>query len=65
MICVKLLFVIYLLGLTEMGFWSSRKLKVNVDGMSLNNCQRVYNLENVEISNKQICAGGEFGYDSW
>lgn len=48
-----------------MGFSSSRKLKVNIDGMSMNDCQKVYNIENREISNTQICAGGELGYDSW
>lgn len=52
-------------GKTEDGFASARKLKVNVDGVSRNDCQNMYNLENVEVVSSQICAGGQNGQDSW
>lgn len=52
-------------GQTEKGTSSTIKLKVNVDGMSRENCQKVYRQESVDIIDEQLCAGGEKGYDTW
>ena len=54
-----------LLGKTEKVSASNVKLKVNVDGVSNSECQRVYSGENREIVDTQVCAGGKKGYDSW
>lgn len=37
---------------------------VEVDGVSLEQCNRVYSMLNVRIESKQVCAGGEQGLDS-
>lgn len=52
-------------GITENGIYSTKKLKINIDGMSTNECQKLYVKENIEISDTQVCAGGQLGYDSW
>lgn len=52
-------------GYTEHGTTSTTKLKVNVDGMANADCQKIYGTRNLDIKDSQICAGGEFGFDSW
>ena len=52
-------------GKTEKVSASSLKLKVNVDGVSNPDCQKVYSSENREIIDTQVCAGGKKGFDSW
>lgn len=37
----------------------SLKQHTVVDGVSLDECNRVYNMRNVTVTPKQICAGGE------
>jgi len=51
-------------GKTEKVSASDIKLKVNVDGVSNSDCQQVYNSENREIVDTQVCAGGKKGFDS-
>lgn len=51
-------------GKTETVSASNLKLKVNVDGVSNNDCQRVYSSENRQIIGSQVCAGGKKGFDS-
>lgn len=53
------------LGKTEKISASNLKLKVNVNGVSTADCQRVYASENREIVDSQVCAGGVKGQDSW
>lgn len=43
---------------------SNIKLKVEVDGVPLDRCNSVYQLQNVALGTKQLCAGGVKGYDS-
>lgn len=52
-------------GKTEKVSASTIKLKVNVDGVSNNDCQNVYSSENRQIIDSQVCAGGKKGFDSW
>lgn len=52
-------------GKTEKVSASNIKLKVNVDGVSNNDCQGVYASENRQIIDSQVCAGGKEGFDSW
>lgn len=54
-----------LLGKTEKVSASNVKLKVNVDGVSNSDCQKVYSSENRQIIDTQVCAGGKKGFDSW
>ncbi|CRL07282.1 CLUMA_CG020261, isoform A [Clunio marinus] len=51
-------------GKTEKVSASNLKLKVNVDGVSNDDCQRVYSSENRQIVDSQVCAGGKKGFDS-
>lgn len=51
-------------GVTETGFSSDVKLKVNVMGTTKAACNHVYRRNNLTISDHQICAGGEKGKDS-
>lgn len=43
---------------------SERKLKVEVDGVPLRQCNEVYRNQNVQLSRNQLCAGGVKGKDS-
>ena len=43
---------------------STIKLKVSVNGVPLDQCNNVYRVHNVAMGEKQLCAGGEKGYDS-
>lgn len=43
---------------------SNIKLEVEVDGVPLDQCNAVYRNQNVQLSRKQLCAGGEKGKDS-
>ncbi|XP_070502642.1 serine protease easter-like [Chironomus tepperi] len=51
-------------GKTEKLSASNLKLKVNVDGVSNADCNRVYNNEQRQIIDTQVCAGGKKGQDS-
>lgn len=52
-------------GKTEKVSASSVKLKVIVDGVSNDACQKVYASESRQIIDSQVCAGGKKGFDSW
>lgn len=43
---------------------SNIKLKVELNGVPLSQCNRVYRSQNVVLSQKQLCAGGQPGKDS-
>lgn len=43
---------------------SNVKLQVEVDGKNLNQCNQVYSQINIQLSQKQLCAGGEILKDS-
>lgn len=43
---------------------SELKLKVEVDGVPISQCNNVYRLQNVELTQNQLCAGGVKGKDS-
>ncbi|KAL3286005.1 hypothetical protein HHI36_000519 [Cryptolaemus montrouzieri] len=51
-------------GLTENGTSSSIKLKVVVPVKENSDCQNIYRYASKDITEKQICAGGEEGKDS-
>ncbi|XP_031619833.1 serine protease easter-like [Contarinia nasturtii] len=51
-------------GKTENASSSSVKLKVEIDGVSLSQCNNVYQAQNVVLTNKQLCAGGQPAKDS-
>jgi len=51
-------------GKTETASKSNRKLKVSVDGVPIDECNRVYRTLSVNIGPKQLCAGGKQGLDS-
>lgn len=46
-------------GKTETAAKSNVKLKVAIDGVTKADCNKVYNLQNVQINDDQICAGGQ------
>ena len=52
-------------GKTEKVSASKVKLKVNVDGITNDECQQVYLEESRAIIDSQLCAGGKKGVDSW
>lgn len=39
-------------------------MKVEVDGVPLDQCNNVYRIQNVALTSKQLCAGGAPGKDS-
>lgn len=39
-------------------------LKVSMPGVPLNSCNSQYNIHNISIGSKQLCAGGIERYDS-
>lgn len=43
---------------------SNIKLKVEIDGVPLDQCNNVYRIQNVVLTPKQLCAGGVPGKDS-
>lgn len=43
---------------------SNIKLKVELDGVSNDRCNEVFNVKSVDITEKQLCAGGEYMKDS-
>lgn len=51
-------------GKTEQMSASNKKLKATVSGVSLRDCNNVYSRQGINLSNKQLCAGGEIGVDS-
>lgn len=51
-------------GKTEGGVASRYKLKAQVDGVPLSNCNRVYARQSVQLLSSQMCAGGKVGVDS-
>jgi hypothetical protein len=51
-------------GRTETKAKSERKLKVQVDGVDLNQCAYKYSSINVNLQQTQVCAGGLEGQDS-
>lgn len=51
-------------GKTERSSSSNIKLKVELNGVPLEQCNRVYRAQNVVLSQKQLCAGGQLGKDS-
>lgn len=51
-------------GKTEQMSASNIKLKATVSGVSLSNCNAVYSRQGINLSDKQMCAGGEIGVDS-
>lgn len=51
-------------GKTEKASSSNIKLKVELLGVPLEQCNRVYRAQNVVLSQKQLCAGGQPGKDS-
>lgn len=51
-------------GKTENMSASNKKLKATVSGVSINSCNSVYSRQGINLSNKQLCAGGEIGVDS-
>lgn len=51
-------------GKTEYKSKSNIKLKVDLDGVTKASCNTMYNKQNVQINDDQICAGGEEGKDS-
>lgn len=55
-------YLIYLKYLKESN--SEIKLDVEVNGVPLGQCNEVYRNQNVQLSRKQLCAGGEKGKDS-
>lgn len=44
--------------------FSNIKLKVELSGVPLSQCNQVYRSQNVVLSQKQLCAGGQPGKDS-
>lgn len=51
-------------GKTERASTSNIKLKVELSGVTLEQCNRVYRQQNVVLTQKQLCAGGHPGKDS-
>lgn len=51
-------------GKTEHGTSSNVKLKAEVPIVTLSDCQRVYSQRSVDLTNSQMCAGGQQGIDS-
>lgn len=49
-------------GKTEGEPYSEVKLKVEISGISLERCKRIYSKRN--LNNNQMCAGGIFGLDT-
>jgi secreted trypsin-like serine protease len=52
-------------GKTETEKMSPLKKRVALGAYSTEACQRVYSQSNIQITDNQICAGGEAGKDSW
>lgn len=57
-------FVVAGWGKTEKSSSSNIKLKVELSGVPLEQCNGVYRAQNVVLSQKQLCAGGQPGKDS-
>lgn len=51
-------------GKTETASQSNVKLKVSINGVSISQCNGVYGRQGVTLTNNQVCAGGEKGFDS-
>lgn len=51
-------------GKTESMSASNKKLKASVTGVSIDSCNSVYSKQGINLSRKQLCAGGEIGVDS-
>lgn len=51
-------------GQTETVSQSNVKLKVQVTGVNLGQCNNVYSRQGVSLGQSQICAGGQQGFDS-
>ena len=52
-------------GLTENGTTSDVKLKVELDGVPLGDCNNTYRRRRIVLTNRQLCAGGgSLGKDS-